>query len=448
MKKQTQFICQKCGYCSPKWLGKCPDCGGWNTFVEESISEKEFSVPQTSVEPISITEVNTVKLFRLKTGLSEFDRVLGGGLVPGAVILIGGAPGIGKSTLALQILANLAKEGLITLYVSGEESASQIKLRAERLNINYSCLYLLTENSLEHILKAIKKIEAKILVIDSIQTMFSHNLTSAPGSVSQIREVTGHLVRLAKSDEITIIIIGHVTKEGAIAGPRLLEHMVDTVLYFEGEKGHPYRMLRAVKNRFGSTNEIGVFEMREKGLEEVKNPSELFLAERSFNTPGSVVVPILEGTRPILVEFQALVTPSFLAMPRRTCLGIDPYRLSLLVAILEKKLGLNLSQQDIFFNVVGGIKVDEPAADLGILTAIASSFLNKVITPELVFLGEVGLTGEVRAITQPEIRLIEAKKLGFKKCFLPKTNLKHLKNLPIEIIGISQLEEAFNILFP
>jgi len=448
MKKQTQFICQKCGYCSPKWLGKCPDCGGWNTFVEEIISEKEFSVPQTSVEPISITEVNTVKLFRLKTGLSEFDRVLGGGLVPGAVILIGGAPGIGKSTLALQILANLAKEGLITLYVSGEESASQIKLRAERLNINYSYLYLLTENSLEHILKAIKKIEAKILVIDSIQTMFSHNLTSAPGSISQIREVTGHLVRLAKSDEITIIIIGHVTKEGAIAGPRLLEHMVDTVLYFEGEKGHPYRMLRAVKNRFGSTNEIGVFEMREKGLEEVKNPSELFLTERSFNTPGSVVVPILEGTRPILVEFQALVTPSFLAMPRRTCLGIDPYRLSLLVAILEKKLGLNLSQQDIFFNVVGGIKVDEPAADLGILTAIASSFLNKVIAPELVFLGEVGLTGEVRAITQPEIRLIEAKKLGFKKCFLPKTNLKHLKNLPIEIIGISQLEEAFNILFP
>ncbi|HDD45405.1 MAG TPA: DNA repair protein RadA, partial [Candidatus Desulfofervidus auxilii] len=234
MKKQTQFICQKCGYCSPKWLGKCPDCGSWNTFVEETISEKEFSVPQTSVEPISITEVNTVKLFRLKTGLSEFDRVLGGGLVPGAVILIGGAPGIGKSTLALQILANLAKEGLITLYVSGEESASQIKLRAERLNINYSYLYLLTENSLEHILKAIKKIEAKILVIDSIQTMFSHNLTSAPGSVSQIREVTGHLVRLAKSDEITIIIIGHVTKEGAIAGPRLLEHMVDTVLYFEG----------------------------------------------------------------------------------------------------------------------------------------------------------------------------------------------------------------------
>jgi len=440
-------VCQQCGYCSPKWLGKCPDCGGWNTFVEEIPFQKE-SVKEITVNPLPITEVDTIKLERIKIGLSELDRVLGGGLVLGSVILLAGAPGIGKSTLALQTLGQLVKKGLKVLYVSGEESTSQIKLRAERLDIsNNTNLFLLTENSLEHIIKAIEKIEAKIVVIDSVQTMFTQSLSSAPGSVSQIREVASHLVRIAKNSEVVMIIIGHVTKEGIIAGPKLLEHMVDTVLYFEGEKEHPYRMLRAIKNRFGSTNEIGVFEMEEKGLIEVRNPSEFFLSERPIDIPGSVVVPILEGTRPILVEFQALVTPSFLTMPRRTSLGIDPYRFNLLIAILEKRLGLNLGQQDIFFNVAGGIKVNEPAADLGIIMAIVSSFLNKTISPEWIFLGEVGLTGEIRGINQPEVRLKEAEKMDFKKCLLPKGNLKHLKNLSLKIIGVKRLEEAFNILF-
>ena len=445
---KVQFICQQCGYCSPKWLGKCPDCGGWNTFVEEISPLKPSSTSlDTPSTPIPITQIDSLKLPRLKTGLSELDRVLGGGLVPGSVVLVGGAPGIGKSTLTLQALFNLTKQGLNTLYVSGEESATQIKLRAERLHVEHPRLYLLTETALEHILSSIEKIDVQIVVIDSIQTMFTTALTSAPGSVSQVREVTGKLVRLAKNRNISIFIVGHVTKEGAIAGPRMLEHMVDTVLYFEGEKGHPHRILCAVKNRFGSTNEIGVFEMQEYGLVEVNNPSELFLAERPVNSAGSVIVPILEGSRPILVELQALTSPSFLAMPRRTSIGVDPYRLNLLVAILEKKVGLNLGQQDVFFNVAGGVKIEEPAADLGIVTAIASSFLNKPIPPQWVFLGEVGLTGEVRAITQAEIRLIEAEKMGFKQCIIPQSNLKHLKKTSLQTIGIRKVEKAFEVLF-
>jgi DNA repair protein RadA/Sms len=445
---KTLFICQQCGYTSPKWLGKCPDCGAWNTFTEEKIERKTRQLfSDKAIVPLPITQIDTACLPRLKTNLTELDRVLGGGVVPGSVILIGGPPGIGKSTLSLQTLFYLALQGLNVLYVSGEESAAQIKLRAQRLNIKSEHLFVLAENELENIFEAVTSLKAKIVVIDSIQTMFTNTLSSAPGSVSQVREVTGLLVQLAKKQNVTLFIIGHVTKEGAIAGPRLLEHMVDTVLYFEGERDYPYRILRAVKNRFGSTNEVGVFEMQERGLVEVKNPSELFLSERPLDVPGSVVVPIVEGTRPLLVEIQALVSPSFLAMPRRTSLGIDPYRVTLLVAILEKRLGLNLSGQDIFLNVAGGIKVNEPAADLGIVLAITSSFFNKVVAPDLVFLGEVGLTGEVRAVVQPELRLIEAEKMGFKKCILPKGNIKHLKKTSLQALGVSRLEEVFEIIF-
>jgi len=443
---KVRFVCQQCGYESPKWLGRCPDCGEWNSFVEETIKEtKPFFHSKREIAPLPITQISLLHLPRVNTQLEELDRVLGGGIVPGAVILIGGPPGIGKSTLTLQVLFHLARQGLKVLYVSGEESVTQIKIRAERLKADNDELYILTENEIENIFQAIKQTKAKVVAIDSIQTMFTSTLSSAPGSVSQVREVTALLVHQAKAANVAMFVIGHVTKEGAIAGPRILEHMVDTVLYFEGEKGHPYRILRAVKNRFGSTNEIGVFEMKDVGLKEVKNPSEIFLSERPLDVPGSVVVPILEGTRPILVELQALVSSSFLAMPRRTSIGIDPYRLNLLVAILEKRIGLNLGTQDIFFNVAGGVKIDEPAADLGVVTAIASSFLNKVITPEWIFLGEVGLTGEVRAIVQPEIRLIEAQKMGFKKCILPKGNLRRLKNQPLKMIGVTKLEEAFAI---
>jgi len=441
-------VCQRCGYQSAKWLGRCPECGEWNTIVEEIIVTAQLPKRDFSERPpISIDTIETRDFFRLKTGISELDRILGGGIMPGSAILIGGAPGIGKSTLMLQALYYLSRQEIPALYISGEESSEQIKLRADRLGISSSYLYVLAENTLEAILEAIDKIKAKVAVIDSIQAVFTEKLSSTPGSVSQVRETAAELVCLSKRINLAIFIIGHLTKEGAIAGPRVLEHIVDTVLYFEGEKGHSHRILRAIKNRFGSTNEIGVFEMQEKGLTEVSNPSEIFLAERPINMPGSVVIATLEGTRPILVELQALVTPSPLPQPRRTSIGIDPYRLSLLVAILEKKVGLNLGQQDIFFNVAGGIRIDEPDADLGVVTAIASSLLDKAISPEWVLLGEVGLTGEIRSITQPEIRLIEAKKLGFTKAILPKHNIRHIRHKDLEIVGVEGVEEAFQYLF-
>ena len=414
--------------------------------VEELVTPlSKLDLPESP--PIPIDAIETRDLPRLKTGLSELDRVLGGGIVPGSAILIGGAPGIGKSTLMMQTLSYLSGQKVPTLYVSGEESAEQIKLRANRLGISSPFLYILTENALEAILRGIEKARPKVVVVDSIQTLYTGEIPSAPGSVSQVRETAGRLVHLAKRENLAIFIIGHLTKEGAIAGPRLLEHIVDTVLYFEGERGHNHRILRAVKNRFGSTNEIGVFEMQERGLAEVSNPSQVFLAERSTNVPGSVVISTLEGTRPILVELQALVTPSSLALPRRTSIGIDPYRLALLVAILEKRVGLNLGHQDIFFNVAGGIRVDEPGADLGIIVAIASSLLNKAIPFKCILMGEVGLTGEVRSINQPEIRLIEAKKMGFDKAILPKNNIRHIKYKDLEIIGVKVIKEAFQYLF-
>ena len=414
--------------------------------VEELVTPvSKLDLPESP--PIPIDAIETRDLPRLKTGLSELDRVLGGGIVPGSAILIGGAPGIGKSTLMMQTLSYLSGQKIPTLYVSGEESAEQIKLRANRLGISSPFLYILTENALEAILRGIEKARPKVVVVDSIQTLYTGEISSAPGSVSQVRETAGRLVHLAKRGNLAIFIIGHLTKEGAIAGPRLLEHIVDTVLYFEGERGHNHRILRAVKNRFGSTNEIGVFEMQERGLVEVSNPSQVFLAERPTNVPGSVVIATLEGTRPILVELQALVTPSSLALPRRTSIGIDPYRLALLVAILEKRVGLNLGHQDIFFNVAGGIRVDEPGADLGIIVAIASSLLNKAVPFKCILLGEVGLTGEVRSINQPEIRLIEAKKMGFDKAILPKNNIRHIKYKDLEIIGVKVIKEAFQYLF-
>lgn len=384
---------------------------------------------------------------RIPCGISELDRVLGGGLVPGSLILIGGDPGIGKSTLMLQASDLLAKGGGNVLYVSGEESAQQIKLRGARMGVNAANLFILAETAIEKILNHVSTLKPQAVVVDSIQTVFTSALESAPGSVSQVRESAGRLMMLAKGSGIPVFIVGHVTKDGAIAGPRVLEHMVDTVLYFEGDAGHPFRILRAVKNRFGSTNEIGVFEMKEGGLCEVKNPSELFLSERPLGVAGSVVVAALEGSRPLLVELQALVTTSPLGVPRRTTIGVDHHRLALLVAVLEKKIGLSLAGQDIFLNVAGGVRLNEPAADLGMVMAVASSHLDKTIDPRSLLLGEVGLAGEVRGITQPEIRVKEAVKLGFSRCFLPIGNLKQVKVKGMELIGVKSVEEVLEKFF-
>jgi len=451
-KPKIVYACQNCGFQSPKWLGKCPDCNQWNTLVEEKFERAshprdEFNLGARE-QPTSIAEISTAEEGRVLSGIGEFDRVLGGGLVPGSVILIGGDPGIGKSTLLLQAFAALSQKGLTCLYISGEESQRQIKMRAERLDVTSPNLLILSETSLERIIEQIKKIKPAILVIDSIQTLFSSNLPSAPGSVGQVKECSGSIIVLAKKNGLCAFLIGHVTKDGSIAGPRVLEHMVDTVLYFEGEGSHSFRILRAVKNRFGSTNEIGVFEMKEAGLKEVNNPSELFLSERPLQVPGSAVVCSMEGTRPILVELQALVSPSFLAIPRRTTIGVDHNRVALLVAVLEKKMGVKLFNQDIFVNVAGGVHVDEPAVDLGVIAVVASSYQEKSIDAKTVLFGEVGLAGEIRGIAQAEARVKEAGKLGFSRCILPQSNarqLSHVKNP--ELTGISSLAECWEILF-
>jgi len=403
------------------------------------------ALPTTT--PLPITQVTGEAEMYIPTGISEFDRVLGGGLVTGSLVLIGGDPGIGKSTLLLQAMKNVALTIGTVLYVSGEESARQIKLRGARMEVNVNDLYILAETVLENVLIHVAKMQPRALVIDSIQTIFTSALESAPGSVSQVRETAGRLMMMAKRGGIPVFIVGHVTKDGTIAGPRVLEHLVDTVLYFEGDSGHPFRILRAVKNRFGATNEIGVFEMKEGGFCEVMNPSELFLSERPIGVSGSAVVASLEGSRPVLVELQALVTASSLGVPRRTTIGVDHHRLSLLVAVLEKKVGLSLSGQDIFLNVAGGVKLNEPAADLGMVVAVASSYLDKPINGNTLLLGEVGLAGEVRGITQPEIRVKEASKLGFSRCILPRNSLKQVKAKGIELIGVKSVDEALGKVF-
>ena len=450
-KSKTSFFCQHCGYMSPKWLGKCPSCSGWNCFAEELVAQPD-SGGRASMsfdgKPMPIEDISADEGERMLTGIAEIDRVLGGGIVNGSAILIGGEPGIGKSTLMLQIMKNIAVGGRKVLYVSGEESAHQIKLRSNRIGASARDLLVLVEVSLEKILDHVKKIEPAIVVIDSIQTVYSGDLMSAPGSVGQVREASSRLILSAKKNGIPVFLIGHVTKDGSIAGPKVLEHMVDTVLYFEGDSGHAYRIIRSIKNRFGPTNEIGVFEMQDKGLKEVPNPSAFFLAERPQNAPGSVVVPSLEGTRPILVEIQALVSQSNLGMPRRTAIGVDHNRVSLLVAVLDRICGLHLGGSDIFINVAGGVRVEEPAVDLGVVAAMASSFLDRPVDPRTVILGEVGLTGEVRAVSQMDVRVKEAARLGFDKCILPKTNMASLtKTAKMEICAISSLKDLLENLF-
>jgi DNA repair protein RadA/Sms len=436
---------------SPKWLGKCPSCNGWNCFAEESVVEPDSSSRaemKFDAKPLSMEDIPADEGERIVTGIAEIDRVLGGGIVGGSAILVGGEPGIGKSTLLLQMMYKLAEKGLTVLYVSGEESAQQIKLRSIRVGASAKDLLVLVEISLEKILEHIKSVNPAIVVVDSIQTVYSADLMSAPGSVGQVREASSRLILFSKKHGIPVFLIGHVTKDGSIAGPKVLEHMVDTVLYFEGDSGHAYRIIRSMKNRFGPANEIGVFEMQDKGLREVPNPSAFFLAERPQDVAGSVVVPSLEGTRPILVEIQALVSATNLGMPRRTAIGVDHNRVSLLVAVLEKICGLHLSGSDIFINVAGGIRVEEPAVDLGIVAAMASSFLDRPIDSHTVILGEVGLTGEVRAISQLEVRIKEAARLGFKRCLVPRTNAVQLAKIAkMEILTISSLNELLERIF-
>ncbi|GIX45836.1 MAG: DNA repair protein RadA [Candidatus Tectimicrobiota bacterium] len=414
---KSVFTCQSCGYQAGKWLGRCPDCGAWHSLVEEvPAAPRRAAAPATA--PLPLPEISGDGEARLSTGMAELDRVLGGGLVKGSVVLIGGDPGIGKSTLLLQAAAGLSRSGPV-LYVSGEESASQLRLRAERLGIREPRVYVFTETAVETICEQARRLQPQALIVDSIQTVYSSALPATPGSIGQVRESAAQLLALAKATQLPVFLIGHVTKEGAIAGPRVLEHMVDTVLYFEGERHHACRLLRAVKNRFGPTNELGIFEMRQTGLAEVPNPSAHLLAERPQGTSGSVVVASVEGTRPLLVELQALASPSGFGTPRRVASGVDYQRVVLLLAVLEKRLGLPLQQYDVYVNVVGGLQVDEPAVDLGVIAAVVSSLREVAVDPGLVVFGEVGLTGEVRAVTQVEARLREAAKLGFCRCLLP-----------------------------
>jgi DNA repair protein RadA/Sms len=452
----TEYVCQSCGHRAPKWLGKCPECEAWSTLAEEKITTTRLSkkvgngaIDLKSVQ--SVTSVEALTQNRLITGIGEFDRTLGGGLVEGSLVLIGGDPGIGKSTLVLQSMGEMAKSGAKVLYVSGEESPAQIKLRADRLGALSDNLLVCSEICIEDVLRIVDQVQPDALVLDSIQTFFTADLQSAPGSIGQVREVAFKIFQDVKKRAMPALLIGHITKDGAIAGPKSLEHIVDTVIYFEGDKGHSYRILRAVKNRFGPTPEIGVFEMLPKGLVGVENPSDIFLSERPADSPGSIIVSNLEGSRPLLVEVQALVTSSSsIGMPRRMSAGFDHNRTSLLIAIMEKRLGLNLQGEDVFINIAGGLKISEPAVDLGVAAAIAGSFRNRSVDPHTVMIGEVGLTGEVRSVMQLEARLTEAERLGFKKCIVPhsiKEDMLVKKNNSLKLIPVKTLSDAFDAVF-
>jgi len=455
MKTKTAFICQACGYASPKWIGRCPECESWNSLVEEVHREQKARGRASSVEvfskPQRLSDVKAGSELRVTTGLNELDHVLGGGIVHGSVVLIGGAPGIGKSTLLLQVCTALSAKGKKVLYISAEESAQQTKMRADRLGHAGKELYIVSETNLDVVFEHIKKISPDIIIADSVQVLYLDDISSAAGSVSQVRECAARLTMLAKNSGVAVFLVGHVTKEGSLAGPRVLEHLVDCVLYFEGESHTSFRILRAVKNRFGSTNEIGIFEMTAGGLQEVLNPSQMFLTERPEHTPGSAVVATMEGSRPLLVEIQALVSPTNFGLPRRRTTGIDFNRVSLLIAVLEKRCHYALQTQDVFVNVAGGVKVVEPAVDLAAVAAIASSLKEKPIAGGDIIFGEVGLGGEVRAVSHAVQRINEAKKLGFQRIILPRNNLKlaqeALKKTTITLLGVSTVTEAMEAVF-
>jgi DNA repair protein RadA/Sms len=453
LKKETLFVCQNCGHSTGKWLGKCPECGEWNSLVEEKSQpvrrtggRNAFKLRDVSAVPF--TEIESQDDVRIPSGVTEFDRVLGGGIVPGTLVLIGGDPGIGKSTLLLQVADKLSAAGSLVLYISGEESERQIKLRGERLAVEAKNVFILPETNLENIINEIERLKPGAIIVDSIQTVFSSAIESAPGSVSQVREVAHQFLLLAKNRGIPIFLIGHITKEGSIAGPKILEHIVDTVLYFEGERHHNHRIVRAVKNRFGAANEVGVFEMTGTGLMPVANPSQMFLQERPHNVAGSIVTACMEGTRPLLVEIQALVSGTKYGTGRRMTQGLDQNRVSLLIAMLEKRSGLQLTGDDVFVNIAGGLEVDEPAADLGVVTAIVSSFKNLTIDPHTAVFGEIGLTGEVRGAMQASVRAREAQALGFKKIVLPASNVAGLERLlGVRVVGVKSVDEALDELF-
>jgi len=452
-KSETIYVCQSCGHQSRKWLGKCPECGEWNSLVEERAqtvkkgsARNSFALREVTAVPFS--EIEPQDDVRVSSGVTEFDRVLGGGIVPGTLVLIGGDPGIGKSTLLLQVADRLSAQGTTVLYVSGEESERQIKLRGERLQVEAKNVYLLPETNLENIFHEIDKLKPGTIIVDSIQTVFSSLIESAPGSVSQVREVAHQFLMLAKNRNFPVFLIGHITKEGSLAGPKALEHIVDTVLYFEGERHHNHRIVRATKNRFGAANEVGVFEMTSTGLIPVANPSQMFLQERPLNVAGSIVTACMEGTRPMLVEIQALVSGSKYGTGKRMTQGVDQSRVALLIAMLEKRAGFQLVGDDVFVNIAGGLEVDEPAADLGVVTAIASSFKNMTIDPQTAVFGEVGLTGEVRGAMQASVRAREAQALGFKKIVMPASNVSGLERLlGVRVVGVRSVDEALEELF-
>ena len=447
-KNKSIFRCQSCGSQAPKWMGRCPECGEWDALVEEKLISGGIKSAGPASTPVLMHSVDVEESDRIKTGIGEFDRVLGSGIVDGSVVLIGGDPGIGKSTLMLQMLARMSDSGKTCLYVSGEESVRQISLRGKRLGTSGSSLFVVSETDLETILNMVEATKYDALVIDSIQTVFHPDVTSTPGSVTQIREAAMQFMKLAKSTGIPVFLIGHVTKVGTIAGPKIMEHMVDTVLYFEGDKTHVFRILRAVKNRFGPTNEIGVFEMNENGLTEVPNPSAVFLSERSSISPGSVVTACMEGSRPILIEIQGLASSSGLGTPRRTILGLDPNRVALIVAVMEKRLGMNLAGLDIFMNVTGGVKIVEPSADMAIASALASSFLDKPVPNKTTLIGEIGLTGEIRAVGHIQDRVREAAKMGFDRCLVPHSSIKQLTRIKgLSFESVRFLKDAIEILF-